>query len=72
MLEVTLSGEPSAAWRRLAFDDRRQAEEELVALTSDGKVYYKLVEELVEGDMAARILPSDCVRLGSRCRGTGG
>jgi hypothetical protein len=26
-----------------------------VALTSNGKVYYKLVEELTEEDMAARI-----------------
>jgi hypothetical protein len=26
-----------------------------VALTSNGKMYYKLVEELTEGDMAARI-----------------
>ena len=25
-----------------------------MALTSNGKVYYKLVEELTEGDMAAR------------------
>jgi hypothetical protein len=26
-----------------------------VALTSNGKTYYKLVEELEEGDMAARV-----------------
>ena len=26
-----------------------------MALTSNGKTYYKLVEELTEGDMAARI-----------------
>ena len=26
-----------------------------MALTSGGKTYYKLVEELTEGDMAARI-----------------
>src|SRR5215204_6011620 len=48
-------GEPSAAWRRLAFEDQRQAEEGLVALTSNGKVYYKLVEELTDEDMASRI-----------------
>jgi hypothetical protein len=41
--------------RRLAREDQRQAKEGLVALTSNGKTYYKLVEELTEGDMAARI-----------------
>jgi hypothetical protein len=41
--------------RRLALEDQRQAEERLVALTSNGKVYYKLVEDLTEGDMGARI-----------------
>jgi hypothetical protein len=55
LLGEASAGEPSAAVRRLAFEDRRQAEEGLVALTSDGKVYYKRVEDLVEGDMAARI-----------------
>ena len=54
LLGEPLEGEPAAAVRRLAFEDQRQAEEGLVALTSSGKVYYKLVEELVEGDMAAR------------------
>ena len=49
-----MAGEPSAELRRLAFEDRRQAEE-LVALTSNGKVYYKAVEELEEGDMEARL-----------------
>jgi hypothetical protein len=55
LLGEAFPGEPSAAWRRLALEDQRQAEEGLVALTSDGKVYYKPVEELTEGDMAARI-----------------
>jgi hypothetical protein len=41
--------------QRLAREDQRQAEEGLVALTSNGKVYYKLVEELTEEDMEARI-----------------
>jgi hypothetical protein len=41
--------------RRLVLEDQRQAKEGLVALTSNGKVYYKLEEELTEGDMAARI-----------------
>ena len=55
LLGEALAGEPSAALRRLAREDQRQAEEGLVALTSNGKTYFKLVEELEEGDMAARI-----------------
>jgi hypothetical protein len=55
LLGEALAGESPAALRRLALEDQRQAEEGLVALTSNGKVYYKLVEELTEGDMAARI-----------------
>jgi len=55
LLGGALAGESSAALQRLARADQRQAEEGLVALTSNGKVYYKLVEELTEGDMAARI-----------------
>jgi hypothetical protein len=55
LLEEALPGESSAALRRLARQDQRQAEEGLVALTSNGKTYYKPVEELEEEDMAARI-----------------
>ena len=55
LLGEALAGEPPAALRRLAREDQRQAEEGLVALTSNGKTYYKLVEELTEEDMAARI-----------------
>ena len=55
LLGEALAGEPPAALRRLAREDQRQAEEGLVALTSNGKTYYKLVEELTEADMAARI-----------------
>jgi hypothetical protein len=55
LLGEALAGESPAALRRLASEDRRQAEEGLVALTSNGKVYYKLLEELVEGNMEARI-----------------
>jgi hypothetical protein len=40
---------------RLASEDRRQAEEGLVALTSGGKVFYKHVDELCPKDMPARI-----------------
>jgi hypothetical protein len=55
LLGEALAGESPAALGRLALEDQRQAEEGLVALTSNGKTYYKLVEELTEGDMAARI-----------------
>src|SRR5918993_1037955 len=55
LLGEALAGETPAALRHLALEDQRQAEEGLVALTSNGKVYYKLVEELTEGDMEARI-----------------
>ena len=48
LLGEALAGEPPAALQRLAREDQRQAEEGLVALTSNGKVYYKLVEELTE------------------------
>ena len=54
LLGEALTGETPAALRRLALEDQRQAEEGLVALTSNGKTFYKLVEELTEGDMAAR------------------
>jgi hypothetical protein len=55
LLGEALAGEPPAALRRLAREDQSQAEEALVALTSNGKMFYKLVDELTEGDMAARI-----------------
>src|SRR5918993_5486898 len=55
LLGEALAGETQAALQRLAREDQRQAEEGLVALTSNGKVYYKLVEELTEEDMGARI-----------------
>jgi hypothetical protein len=55
LLGEALAGESPEALRRLAREDQRQAEEGLVALTSNGKTYYKLVEELTEEDMAARI-----------------
>jgi hypothetical protein len=55
VLGEALAGESSAALLRLAREDQRQAEEGLVALTSNGRTYYKPVEELEEGDMAARI-----------------
>ena len=48
-------GELPAALQRLAYKDRRQAQEGLVALMSNGKVSYKHIEELCEEDMPARI-----------------
>ena len=55
LLGEALAGESSAALRRLASEDRRQAEEGLVALMSQGKVHYRRLEQLEEADMAARI-----------------
>ena len=55
LLGEALAGETPAALRRLAREDQRQAEEGLVALTRNGKTYYKLLEELTEEDMGARI-----------------
>ena len=55
LLGAALPGDPPAALRRLADEDRRQAEEGLVALMSMGKVSYKPLDELSPKDMAARI-----------------
>src|ERR687897_2662974 len=55
LLGEPLPAESPAALERLASEDRRQAREGLVALMSGGKVSYKRVEELCEGDMPARI-----------------
>jgi hypothetical protein len=54
LLGEPLAGEPPAALRRLADEDRRQARDGLVALMSSGKVSYKRLDELCEGDMPAR------------------
>ncbi len=48
-------GEQPAALVRLADEDRRQAQEGLVALMSMGKVSYKRLEELSPEDMPARV-----------------
>ena len=48
-------GEPPAALERLADEDRRQAQDGLVALMSMGKVAYKHLDELSPEDMPARI-----------------
>jgi hypothetical protein len=55
LLGEHLPEEPPAALRRLASEDRKQAEEGLVALMSNGKLYYKCIDELSEADMPARI-----------------
>ena len=55
LLGEPLPGESPEALQRLASEDRRQAEEGLVALMSNGKVFYKHVEGLTEEDMPARI-----------------
>ena len=54
LLGDPLPGESPEALERLASEDRRQAEEGLVALTSNGKVFYKRVDELSPKDMPAR------------------
>jgi hypothetical protein len=54
MLGEPLPGESAAEVLELASEDRRQAEEGLVALMRDGKVFYKYLEELSEWDMPAR------------------
>ena len=55
LLGEPLPWEPPAALQRLASEDKRQAEEGLVALMSNGKVSYKHVGELSEEDMPARV-----------------
>ena len=47
-------GEPPAALQQLANEDRRQAQDGLVALMSMGKVSYKHLDELSPKDMPAR------------------
>jgi DNA-binding NarL/FixJ family response regulator len=54
LLGEPLLGEPPAAVLRLTSEDRRQAEEGLVALMHDGETFYKHLEELTERDMPAR------------------
>jgi hypothetical protein len=58
MLGEPLPGETISIVERLASEDRRQAEEGLVALMHDGEVFYKHLEELTEENMPARIAAS--------------
>lgn len=55
VLGEPLPQEPPSALRRLVSEDRKQAEEGLVALMSNGKLSYKHIDALSEGDMPARI-----------------
>ena len=55
LLGEPLPGEPPAMVLRLASEDRKQSEEGLVALMSDGEVFYKPLEDLSLGDVPARI-----------------
>jgi hypothetical protein len=55
LLGEPLPGEPPAALRRLADEDRRQAQDGIVSLMSMGKVSYKHLDELSPKDMPARV-----------------
>ena len=54
LLGEALPGESAEALRRLVSEDRRQAEEGLVALMSNGSIVYKRLVDLSESDMPAR------------------
>ena len=55
LLGKPLPGEPPEVLQQLSSEDQRQAEEGLVALMSDGEVYYKHIYELTPEDRPARI-----------------
>lgn len=55
LLGEPLPGEPREALWQLAYQDRRQAEDGLVALMSGGKLFYKPLDRLSPEDMPARI-----------------
>lgn len=55
LLSEPLPGEPPEEMLRLSSEDQRQAEQGIVALMRDGKVFYKHLEDLSEEDMAARV-----------------
>jgi len=55
LLGEPLPGEPPAALERLASEDKRQAEEGLVALMRGGKVSYKHLDQLSPEEMPARM-----------------
>ena len=55
LLGAPLLGESPMVLQRLASEDQRQAEEGLVALMTNGKMSYKRLEQLSEGDVPGRI-----------------
>lgn len=55
LLGKPLPGEQPATLQRLASDDQRQAEAEMVALMCNGKTMYKSIKDLRPEDMPARI-----------------
>jgi hypothetical protein len=55
LLGAPLLGESPTALQRLASEDQRQAEEGLVALMTNGKMSYKRLDQLSEGDVQGRI-----------------
>jgi len=55
LLGAPLPGESLTTSQRLASEDKRQAEEGLVALMTNGKMSYKRLEDLSEGDILGRI-----------------
>jgi hypothetical protein len=55
LLGAPLLGESPTALQRLASEDQRQAEEGLVALMTNGKMSYKRLDQLSEGDVPGRI-----------------
>ena len=73
LLGQALPGEPPATLQRLASEDRRQAEEGLVALMRNGKVFYKHVERgSPKRTCRPGSRPTGCGRRGSRSGKTGG
>lgn len=58
MLGEPLPGESPSALSRLSAEDRRQAEQGMVAVMRNGELSYKHVGELTEEDMPARVAAS--------------
>lgn len=58
MLGEPLPGESPKALNRLSAEDRRQAEQGMVAVMRNGELSYKHVGELTEEDMPARVAAS--------------
>jgi hypothetical protein len=72
LLGEALAGETPAALGRLAREDQRQAEEGLVALTSNGKMYYSSWRISKKGTWLQGSQLQGCGKHGSRSGRTGG